>query len=355
MSTLQHTSSLSSASRPIRVMVVDDSALVRSVLTRELAKIPDIEVIASAPNPYAARDLLVSLKPDVLTLDVEMPEMDGITFLRRIMHYFPVPTIVVSSLTPRGGSLAMEALEAGAVDVMCKTGSAMNVEDLIENLSEKIRAAAVAQLLPRGKPPTGAIERRSALSLTRTTNKVIAIGASTGGTQALQSVLTQLPANAPGIVIVQHMPEHFTRAFAERLDGICALHVKEAEDGDSVIPGKALVAPGNFHLLLERSGAQYFVSVRRGPLVGRHRPSVNVLFKSVATYAGANAVGVILTGMGSDGADGLKIMKDHGAQTIGQDEASCVVYGMPKEAAKRGAVDHVCALNDIPEKILALA
>lgn len=341
--------------RPIRVMIVDDSALVRSVLSRELAKVPGFEVVGSAPNPYAARDLLVTLKPDVLTLDVEMPKMDGITFLRRIMHYFPVPTIVVSSLTPRGGALAMEALDAGAVDVMCKSGSALNVDDLIETLSDKIRAASVARLTPRKHPSEMPETRGRALALTRTTNKVVAIGASTGGTQALQTVLTRLPANAPGIVIVQHMPEHFTRAFAERLDSLCAIHVKEAEDGDSVLPGKALIAPGNFHLLLERSGAQYFVSVRRGPLVGRHRPSVNVLFKSVSTYAGANAVGVILTGMGSDGADGLRLMKDAGASTIGQNEATCVVYGMPKEAEKRGAVDHVCPLEEIPEKILSLA
>lgn len=342
------------AGRRIRVLVVDDSALVRSVLTRELAKDPDLEVVGSAPNPYVARDMIVELKPDVLTLDIEMPRMDGITFLRKLMHYHPIPTVVVSSLTQQGGALAMEALDAGAVDVMCKSGSALSVDDLAEALCEKLKGAAAARLDRRALPAGGIAPTRS-LAMTRTTNKVVAIGASTGGTQALQSVLAALPANAPGIVIVQHMPEHFTRAFAERLDSLCAIQVKEAEDGDSVQPGKALIAPGNFHMLLARSGAQYHVSIRRGPLVGRHRPSVNVLFKSVATYAGANAVGVIMTGMGADGADGLKLMRDQGASTIGQDEQSCVVYGMPCEAFKRGAVEHVCPLSAIPDKILALA
>jgi two-component system chemotaxis response regulator CheB len=355
MAILNQLRGVDSPSRTIRVLVVDDSALVRSVLTRELARDPEIEIVGSAPNPYVARDMILALNPDVITLDIEMPRMDGITFLNKLMHYHPLPTIVVSSLTQRGGALAMEALEAGAVDVMCKTGSAMNADDLVESLIEKIKAASQAKLTPRKQAAERDTARRPALAMTRTTNKVVAIGASTGGTQALQAVLSALPANAPGIVIVQHMPEHFTRAFADRLNDICAIQVKEAEDGDSVVPGRALIAPGNFHLLLARSGAQYLVQVRSGPLVGRHRPSVNVMFKSVATYAGSNAVGVILTGMGADGADGLKLMKDQGASTIGQDEASCVVYGMPKEAAKRGAVDHVCALDDIPAKILALA
>jgi len=338
--------------RKIRVLVVDDSALVRSVFSRELAKDPDLEVVGSAPNPFVARDMIVELKPDVLTLDIEMPRMDGITFLRKLMYYHPIPTVVVSSLTPRGGALAMEALEAGAVDVMCKSGSALSVDDLAESLGEKLKGAAAARLERRTLPtPTSA----RSLAMTRTTNKVVAIGASTGGTQALQSVLTALPVNAPGIVIVQHMPEHFTRAFAERLNSICRVRVKEAEDGDSIQPGHVLIAPGNFHMLLCRSGANYKVSVRTGPLVGRHRPSVNVLFKSVATYAGANAVGVIMTGMGADGAEGLKLMRDQGAATIGQDEQTCVVYGMPCEAFKRGAVEHVCPLGQIPEKILALA
>lgn len=341
--------------RRVKVLIVDDSALVRSVLTRELAKDPELEVVGSAPNPYVARDMIVELKPDVLTLDIEMPRMDGITFLRKIMHYYPIPTVVVSSLTQQGGALAMEALEAGAVDVMCKSGSALSVDDLAEALCEKLKAASQARLDKRNQvTSTMALAARS-LAMTRTTNKVVAIGASTGGTQALQSVLTALPANAPGIVIVQHMPEHFTRAFAERLDTLCAIQVKEAEDGDIVQPGRALIAPGNFHMLLARSGAQYYVNIRRGPLVGRHRPSINVLFKSVSTYAGANAIGVIMTGMGADGAEGLRMMRDQGASTIGQDEQSCVVYGMPQEAFKRGGVEHVCSLSAIPEKILSLA
>jgi len=341
--------------RPIRVLIVDDSALVRSVLSRELARDPEIEIIGSAPNPYVARDMIVTLKPDVITLDVEMPRMDGITFLHKLMHYMPVPTIVVSSLTPQGGALALQAMDAGAIDVLCKSGSALNVDELVEELADKIKAASQARIAPRPKSDARPPILTRTLSLTHTTHKVVAIGASTGGTQALQSVLARLPANSPGIVIVQHMPEHFTRAFADRLDSLCAINVKEAEDGDAVIPGKALIAPGNYHMLLQRSGAQYYVAVRGGPLVGRHRPSVNVLFKSVAQYAGANAVGVILTGMGADGADGLRLMKDQGAQTIGQDEATCVVYGMPREAAIRGAVNHVCPLDSIPEKILALA
>ncbi len=348
-------SSLPNIPKRVRVLIVDDSALVRSVLTRELARDPELEVVGSAPNPYVARDMIVELKPDVLTLDIEMPRMDGITFLRKLMHYYPIPTVVVSSLTQRGGALAMEALEAGAVDVMCKSGSALSVDDLAESLCEKLKGAASAHLERRALgADTVALAARS-LAMTRTTNKVVAIGASTGGTQALQSVLTALPANSPGIVIVQHMPEHFTRAFAERLDGLCAMQVKEAEDGDTVQPGRVLIAPGNFHMLLARSGAEYYVSIRRGPLVGRHRPSINVLFKSVSTYAGANAIGVIMTGMGADGAEGLRMMRDQGAATIGQDEQSCVVYGMPQEAVKRGAVEHVCSLNAIPEKILSLA
>lgn len=340
---------------PTRVLIVDDSALVRSILTKELARDPDIIVVGSAPDPYVARDMVLALKPDVLTLDIEMPRMDGITFLRKLMRYHPTPTVVVSSLTPKGGVLAMEALEAGAVDVMCKPGSALSVDYLAEELCERLKAAAripVSTLIP---PTQVAAAGGHPLSLTRTTHRVVAIGASTGGTQALQQVLTAMPSNAPGMVIVQHMPEHFTRAFADRLNSLCSIEVKEAENGDDVLPGRALIAPGNFHLLLKRSGARYYVEVRSGPLVGRHRPSVNVLFKSVATYAGANAIGVIMTGMGADGAEGIRMMKNSGAATIAQDEATSVVYGMPCEAVKTGAIDHVCPLDRIPAQILALA
>ena len=340
-----------SAGRPkVRVLIVDDSAFVRDVFTRELSHDSEIEVVGTAPDPYVARDRIVELKPDVVTLDIEMPRMDGITFLRKLMHYFPLPVIIVSSLTPAGGELAMEAMDAGAVDVMCKPGSAYTVGELSVQLIDKIKSAAHVRV-QRITAPTAAAPRRQ-LAMTKTTNKVVAIGASTGGTQALQDVLTALPTNAPGIVIVQHMPEHFTRSFADRLDSLCAIRVKEAEDGDSVLPGHAFIAPGNKHLLLKRSGARYYCEVKEGPLVSRHRPSVDVLFKSVAKYAGRNAVGVIMTGMGADGADGLKLMREAGATTIGQDEKSCVVYGMPKEAFERGGVEHVVSLDRIPSAIL---
>lgn len=338
--------------RRIRVLVVDDSAVVREVFSRELARDPAIEVVGAVPDPYVARDEIVRLEPDVVTLDVEMPRMDGLTFLRKLMRHHPMPVIIVSSLTQRGGSLALEALESGAVDVMCKPGTAYSVGDMSIELREKVKAAVNARLRSPSAAPAAPPTR---LSLAKTTNVVVAIGASTGGTQALQAVLTAMPANAPGIVIVQHMPEHFTRSFAERLNSLCAMNVKEAEDGDTVSPGRVLIAPGNRHMLLVRSGAVYQVTVKDGPLVSRHRPSVDVLFKSVARYAGANAVGSILTGMGSDGAAGLKEMRAAGAETIAQDEASCVVFGMPKEAIKLEAAGHVASLDAMAGKILELA
>ncbi|MBI5118465.1 chemotaxis response regulator protein-glutamate methylesterase [Candidatus Poribacteria bacterium] len=338
-----------------RVLIVDDSAVVREIFVRELSRDPAIEVVGTAPDPYIARDKIVKLKPDVLTLDVEMPRMDGITFLGKLMRYNPLPVIVVSSLTPKGGELAMEALQSGAVDVMCKPGAAYTVGDMSRELIEKIKAAARANVQALSARADESSKPAERLSMTLTTNKVVAIGASTGGTQALQQVLTAMPAGAPGIVIVQHMPEHFTRSFAERLNQFCAIEVKEAEDGDTVAPGKALIAPGNYHMLLRRSGAMYYAQVKNGPLVSRHRPSVDVLFKSVARYAGSNAVGVIMTGMGDDGAAGLQEMKTAGADTIAQDEASCVVFGMPKEAIALGAADHVLPLDRIPRKMLDLA
>ncbi|MDX9974038.1 MAG: chemotaxis response regulator protein-glutamate methylesterase [FCB group bacterium] len=340
--------------RKIRVLVVDDSAVVRQIFERELSRDPALEVIGTAPDPYVARDKIVELKPDVVTLDVEMPRMDGITFLRKLMHHYPLPVIIVSSLTARGGDLALEALEAGAVDVMCKPGAAYSVGDMSIQLVDKIKAAARVRVAKKtdARPVTAV---RPQLAMTRTTHKIIAIGASTGGTQALQRVLMAMPPNAPGIVIVQHMPEHFTRSFADRLNELCGIQVKEAEDGDTVTPGKALIAPGNFHMLLNRSGAVYHVNVKKGPLVSRHRPSVDVLFKSVARYAGRNSVGVIMTGMGADGAQGLLEMKQNGASTVAQDEASCVVYGMPREAVLLGAADNVISLDHIPQKILDLA
>ncbi|NUN94634.1 MAG: chemotaxis response regulator protein-glutamate methylesterase [Candidatus Omnitrophica bacterium] len=338
--------------KKVRVLVVDDSAIVREILARELSKEPGIEVVGVAPDPYVARDMIVNLEPDVITLDVEMPRMDGLTFLRRLMKHHPLPVIIVSSLTEEGGELALEALDLGAVEVMCKPGASYTIGDVGVQLAEKIQAAARVRVSPRnGERPA---PRPCGRALTRTTHKIVAIGASTGGTQALQDVLTALPANAPGTLIVQHMPEHFTRSFANRLNELCAVEVREAESGDTVTPGRVYIAPGNHHMLLSRSGAVYEVVVKEGPLVSHHRPSVDVLFKSVARFAGRNAVGVIMTGMGRDGAEGLKEMKESGASTIAQDEASCVVFGMPKEAIALGAADHVVPLKSIPDKILEL-
>jgi two-component system chemotaxis response regulator CheB len=344
---------MTSPSRPIRVLVVDDSAVVRDIFTRELARDPDIEVVGAVPDPYVARDEIVRLAPDVVTLDVEMPRMDGLTFLRKLMRHYPLPVIIVSSLTTKGGALALEALDIGAVDVMCKPGAAYAVGDMSIQLREKVKAAALVHVRKREGPEIPVASTR--LSLAKTTQAVIAIGASTGGTRALEIVLTALPANAPGIVVVQHMPEHFTRTFAERLNSLCAMEVKEAEDGEAVSMGRVLIAPGNRHMLLNRSGALYHVTVKDGPLVSRHRPSVDVLFKSVARYAGANAIGAILTGMGADGAMGLKEMKDMGAETVAQDEASCVVFGMPKEAIRMGGANHVVPLDRIAAVLLDLA
>ena len=337
----------------VKVLVVDDSAVVRKIFTEELSRDPEIEVVGTAPDPYVARDKIARLRPDVLTLDVEMPRMDGLTFLRKLMQHYPMPVIVVSSLTPRGGDLAVEALEAGAVEVMCKPGASYSVGDMAMDLVDKIKSAArvrIASLPRRSRSPGG-----TRPPLSRTTHKIVAIGASTGGTEALRVVLEKFPPNAPGTLVVQHMPEHFTRSFAERLDGLCAVEVKEAEDGDKVVPGRVLIAPGNYHLLLQRSGALYLAKVKQGPLVCRHRPSVEVLFNSVAQNAGSNAVGVILTGMGGDGASGLLKMKEAGATTIAQSERSCVVFGMPKEAVKRGAVEHVRDLEEMTEAILEYA
>lgn len=341
--------------RKIRVLVVDDSAVVREILTRELQRDGSIEVVGTAPDPFVARDKIVLLKPDVITLDIEMPRMDGLTFLKKLMHYFPMPVIVVSSLTPQGGELALQAIDFGAVDVICKPGAAYTVGDLSVHLIDMIKGAARVTV---HKIDSAAVEAKGPpqrLSMARTTNKVVAIGTSTGGTQALQHLLSTMPANAPGMVVVQHMPEHFTRSFAQRLDSLCEMEVKEAEDGDSVVPGRVLIAPGNFHMLLCRSGANYMVQVKSGPLVSRHRPSVNVLFKSVAKYAGRNSVGVIMTGMGSDGAEGLLEMRNGGASTIAQDEASCVVFGMPKVAIDLNAAEHVVPLDLIAQRILQLA
>lgn len=340
--------------KKIRVLVVDDSAVVRKVFSDELSQEKDIEVIATAPDPYVARDKIVALHPDVVTLDIEMPRMDGITFLRKLMKYYPLPVIIVSSLTTAGGALALEAMEIGAVDVICKPGPAYSVGDMSAQLAEKIRAAAQVNMAQRVRALASAGPVAPKLSLSKTTNKIIAIGASTGGTEALKDVLTQFPVNTPGIMIVQHMPANFTTSFAERLNSLCQIRVKEAEDGDSVLPGTALLAPGNYHMVMRRSGARYYVNIKSGPLVCYQRPAVDVLFSSVAAYGGANAIGVILTGMGKDGAQGMLKMKEAGAQTIAQDEKSCVVFGMPKEAIAAGGVDKIVSLRDIPAEVLKL-
>ncbi|HET6439948.1 MAG TPA: chemotaxis response regulator protein-glutamate methylesterase [Anaeromyxobacter sp.] len=339
--------------RRIRVLVVDDSAVVRNVFHQELAHDPQIEVVGTAPDPYVARDLILEKEPDVITLDVEMPRMDGITFLHKIMRYRPTPVIVVSSLTPAGGALALEALSAGACDVMCKPGASYSVGDMTADLVQKVKdvfAAGIRSLpSPAAEPP----DRLKALA--RTTNQVVAIGASTGGTVAVERILKALPHNAPGVLITQHMPEMFTRYFATRLKEASHLDAREAQGGESVVPGVALVAPGNKHMLLRRSGARYVVEVKEGPRVNRHRPSVDVMFRSVAHTAGRNAVGVLLTGMGGDGAQGLLAMREAGAPTLAQDEASCVVFGMPKVAIELGAVERVVPLDRIAGEIMRAA
>jgi two-component system chemotaxis response regulator CheB len=339
----------------IKVLVVDDSAVVRQILSRELSKAPDIEVVATAPDPFIARNKIIQHEPNVMTLDIEMPRMDGLTFLRKVMKHHPVPTIVVSSLTPKGSAMALEALNAGAIDVVSKPGAAYTVGDVSDILIDQVRAASLVSFEKintiRQKLESEPVAR---LSLAKTTDRIIAIGASTGGTVAIEYLLRQMPANCPGIVIVQHMPEKFTKAFADRLNNMCDIDVREARDGDSVASGTALVAPGNFHMVVKRSGARYYVEIREGPPVFHQRPSVEVMFNSVAKYVGANAVGIILTGMGADGSSGLLAMRQSGGRTIAQDEKTCVVFGMPGEAVKLGAAEFVLPLQKITAKAIEL-
>ncbi|MDY6822683.1 MAG: chemotaxis response regulator protein-glutamate methylesterase [Thermodesulfobacteriota bacterium] len=342
---------------PIKVLIIDDSAIVRKVFSQELSREKGIEVVGTAPDPYIARDKILSLEPDVITLDIEMPRMDGITFLKKVMRYHPLPVIIVSSLTTKGGKLAMEALSLGAMDVIPKPSAAYSVGDLSVQLADRIRSLAnvdISKKLEQVKQPPAEKPSGSIRALAETTNKIIAIGASTGGTEAIAEVLRGMPANAPGTVIVQHMPANFTASFAERLDNLSEMTVSEAKDGDSVVNGRVLLAPGGLHMVLRRSGARYYVQVKNGPLVQHQRPSVDVLLKSVARYAGANAVGIVLTGMGGDGAAGLLDMKNAGAHTIAQDEKSSVVYGMPKECADKGAAQHVVSLKNITHTALNL-
>ncbi|PJI38822.1 MAG: chemotaxis response regulator protein-glutamate methylesterase [Rhizobium sp.] len=353
--------------KKVRVLIIDDSASVRQTLSRVLEADPDIEVIGTATDPFMAARKIQEEIPDVITLDVEMPRMDGITFLRKLMAQRPIPVVMCSSLTEQGSETLLQALEAGAVDVILKPkiGAADHLAEAGMRICEVVKSAAHARVVGRTRrsaamsgpaakltadavlpPPTGR-------AMAKTTEMVVCVGASTGGTEALRDFLEQLPANAPGIVIVQHMPEKFTAAFAKRLNTLCEMEVKEAVDGDPVLRGHVLIAPGDHHMLLERQGARYHVSVRSGPLVSRHRPSVDVLFRSAARGAGANAMGVIMTGMGDDGARGMAEMHDAGAYTIAQDEATSVVYGMPKEAVARGGVDKIVPLDQIAHEILS--
>jgi two-component system chemotaxis response regulator CheB len=317
-----------------------------------------IKVVGTAPDPYVARDKIVELEPDVLTLDVEMPRMDGITFLRKLMVYRPMPVIVLSSLTATGTRTAIDALAAGAVEVLCKPAGSFSVETMTTQLAQRIKTAACAKALRPSsfvKPDESAIASPPRLSMSETTSKIFALGASTGGVQALTTVLTAFPANAPGTLVAQHMPPKFTASFAARLNECCRVRVKEAEHGDTVAPGLVLLAPGGKHMVLRRSGSIYQVELNEAPEVHHQRPSVDVLFESVADYAGRNAVAALLTGMGADGAAGLLKLKQAGARTIAQDEASCVVFGMPMEAIKLGAAEKISPLDDVARAMIQLA
>lgn len=337
----------------IKVLIVDDSALVRKILTTELSKFSDIEIVGTAIDPYVARDKILALKPDVMTLDIEMPRMDGLSFLEKIMKYHPMPVVIVSSLTPRNSEMAIRALELGALDVVCKPGGTFSASNISQQLANAIRGASHAKFMKKEEaagPPPRKLDRKPVQLLT--THKVLAIGASTGGTKAIEVVLRDLPASTPGTVIVQHMPEGFTRSFADRLNQITEMEVREARDSDYVVPGVALIAPGNYHMVLQRSGARYFVRIVDGPQVHYQRPAVDILFESVAQHAGSNSMGVILTGMGADGAKGMLAMAQRGAYCIAQDEKTSTVFGMPKEAIKTGAVNEVLPLDSIAGRII---
>lgn len=338
----------------IKVLCVDDSALIRDLLSEIINSQPDMEVVAVAPDPLVARDLIKRHNPDVLTLDVEMPRMDGLDFLERLMRLRPMPVLMVSSLTQAGSEITLRALELGALDFVAKPslGIRSGMLEYANDIAEKIRAAAKSR--PRQARQSQAAPRVTLKAPLVSSEKLIIIGASTGGTEAIRAVLEPLPANSPAILITQHMPGGFTRSFAERLNRLCNITVKEASDGERVLPGHAYIAPGDAHLKLARSGANYVARLDDGPPVNRHRPSVDVLFHSAATQAGRNAIGVILTGMGKDGAAGLLEMRQAGSPTLAQDEASCVVFGMPREAIAVGGAGEVISLEDIPERLMAL-
>lgn len=352
--------------RNLKVLVVDDSAVVRQTLADILASDKDINEVETASDPYVAAEKLVHFIPDVITLDIEMPRMDGLTFLQKLMSQHPIPVVICSSLAEDRCETTVRALELGAVDIITKPklGTKVFLEEARIRICDAVKAAArvqvhaarpqIAQVVQPKLSADVVLAKGSSQAMIQTTERIVAVGASTGGTEALREFLQVLPADCPGIVIVQHMPEKFTAAFARRLDSLCAVQVKEAEDGDTVIRGRALIAPGNRHTLLKRSGARYYVEVKDGPLVSRHRPAVDVLFRSVARYAGRNAVGVIMTGMGDDGAAGMAEMKEAGATNLAQDETTCVVFGMPAEAVKRGGVHKVLPLQSLAGEVLRL-
>ncbi len=351
----------------IRVLIVDDSAVVRQALEKTLSSDKEIEVVGTAVDPFMAAKKMQSVEPDVITLDVEMPRMDGITFLQKLMSQHPIPVVICSSLADKGSETGIKALQLGAIDIISKPklGTKQFLEESRILICDVVKAAAQTKL-KKSKGPASTIRpakkltadailpKSTSKAMVQTTEKIVVVGASTGGTEALRIFLEALPSDSPGMVIVQHMPENFTTAFANRLDSLCQVSVKEAADNDSVVRGRVLIAPGNRHALLKRSGARYFVEVKEGPLVSRHRPSVDVLFRSASRYAGKNACGVIMTGMGDDGAKGLLEMKENGATTIAQDEATCVVFGMPNEAIKLGAADYVLPLNNIAGEVTRL-
>lgn len=345
------------ARHTIRVLVVDDSALVRSILSKGLSRDPEIEVVGTAPDVYVARDKIVLDKPHVLTLDVEMPRMDGVEFLRRLMPQHPLPVVMVSAMTAPGARVTLDAMENGAVDFVLKPSSSFGnqLDGMLEELVEKIKAASVVDVSRfRGRYRDRKLKKQSSGVLSGSTDKVIAIGASTGGTVALRQLIESFPADLPGTVIVQHMPPNFTRMFAEKLNEIADVEVKEAQNGDRIIRGRVLIAPGGYHMEVRRSGGRYIVRIKEGEKVNGHCPSVDVLFSSLADQVGENALGIILTGMGRDGADGMARMRKNGARTIGQDEKSSVVYGMPKEAYLLGGVEKQVSLDAVPQTLMKL-
>jgi two-component system chemotaxis response regulator CheB len=341
--------------RKIKVLVIDDSALIRSVLKEVINSFPDLETVGAAANPLQAREMIKSLNPDVLTLDVEMPEMDGLTFLEKLMRLRPMPVLMISSLTERGSEAALRALELGAVDFLPKPklGIVEGIQEYADEIARKIRVAYGTKIRPRVHDGSSAIAVLPSLgNRISTTEKVIAVGSSTGGTEAIKELLVRMPPDAPGILIAQHMPEAFTKSFANRLDGLCKIKVVESAGNERVLPGHAYIAPGHSHLLLKRSGANYMTELSQSSPVNHHRPSVDVLFRSVAQYAGKNAIGIMLTGMGKDGAIGMLEMRQAGAYNLAQDEASCVVFGMPREAIAVGAVDEVVPIQEMTQRVL---